>query len=66
MTQHDDLDAGLDTGLETYPRAQIVLLAAAPWIAQLDSPLGVAIALAWATWSGRRRTTRTTTIGDRP
>jgi hypothetical protein len=27
-----DLDEGLDAGLETYPRTELVLLVLAPWI----------------------------------
>jgi hypothetical protein len=32
VTPDSELDAGLDANLETYPRHQVALLAATPWI----------------------------------
>ena len=59
MTPPRDLDAGLDAGLETYPRHQVALFLAAPWALSVIEPDGIligallALPLLWAGWGGR-------------
>jgi hypothetical protein len=62
MTADHDLDVGHDAGLETYPRHQVALLAAAPWIYSPPglSPLTylvLSLPLAWValSWLSSRR-----------
>jgi hypothetical protein len=58
----DDLDTGLDAGLETYPRYEITILAAAPYLMTILGGNTVFMilltalpAVVVAYWTGRSR-----------
>lgn len=44
----DDLDAGLDAGLETHPRTELAALLAGLWCVAFWTPAGAVVGLAVA------------------